>query len=80
VNLPKSLLRNLITNNMSGVYWIAYNQVDDCVEFSEGKLHWYNGNRCWAGSGHSGIVHYNSVYSNYRGGPMQVYLTDDDMF
>ena len=65
---------------MSELYWIAYNQVDGCVEFSEGKPSWFNGNRCWAGSGKSGILSNNSVYDSYRGGPIQVYLSENDMY
>ena len=60
------------------LYWIAYNQCDGTVEYSEGEPHWYNGDRCWCGSGESGIVSYTSCYSGHRGGPMQVYLSDSD--
>lgn len=60
-------------------YWIAYNPVDDCVEYSEGKPSWDSGNRSWRGSGEEGILSYGSRYNNYKEfRPMKVWLTDID--
>ena len=60
-------------------YWIAYNPVDDCVEYSEGKPSWDYGNRCWRGSGEEGILSHRSCYDTYRDfSPMQVWLSEND--
>lgn len=63
----------------AGMYWIVYNQWDDCVEYCEGEPHWYNGNKCWGSSGKCGTISFRSCYSNHKSGPMRVYLTKDDV-
>lgn len=61
-------------------YWIAYNRVDGCVEYCEGEMHWYNGNRCWDGRGERGIISSKSGWASHRGGPIQVWLSESDKY
>lgn len=63
----------------SGMYYIVYNEWDDCVEYCKNEPHWNNGNKCWGCIGESGMISYKSCYSNHTGGPMLVYLTEEDM-
>lgn len=58
----------------AGIYWIAYNSYEGYVEWSKNEPSWDAGMRCWSASGPKGIL----FRSSYRGGPIQVYLTDKD--
>ena len=61
-------------------YYIAYNMVDNCVEYCESNMHWDNGNRNWCGSGEYGMISDNSIWASYRGGPKEVYLSESDKY
>ena len=59
-------------------YWIVYNSYEDIVEYCSKEPHFDNGTKSWGCIGESGMVSFKSCYSNHKGGPMLVYLSESD--